>query len=169
VFKIGDTVWWATARNEQKSMTCPDCLGERALTVVLGDKSTVSIECSLCSWGFEGPHGYVHYSEHVVDVRQVAVTRVEQTSEHIEYGVGGGYRTENIFVLREDAEHRAKELIDEYNQEQLERVNRKEKDTHSWAWNARYHRECIRRAEKELAYHTSKLAVAKIKAKEKES
>ena len=34
------------------------------------------------------------------------------------------------------------------------------KDTRSWAWNATYHRGCIRQAEKDLEYHRAKLAVA---------
>ena len=58
------------------------------------------------------------------------------------------------------------ELAKEHNQEELAKIYRKEKNNHTWSWNAHYHRDCIRRAEKDLIYHKAKLEVAKVKTKE---
>jgi hypothetical protein len=46
------------------------------------------------------------------------------------------------------------------------RLATREKPTRTWAWNATYHRGCIRKAEHDLEYHRSKLTVALIHKKE---
>jgi len=48
-----------------------------------------------------------------------------------------------------------------------EKIATKEKDTRTWAWNASYHRRQIKDAKRQLEYHTAKLNVASLKAKEK--
>lgn len=46
------------------------------------------------------------------------------------------------------------------------RILGKEKGGRSWAWNATHHRREIKTAQERIAYHTSKLAVAALNAKE---
>lgn len=168
-FNIGDKVWYAERFSTEERVTCIDCQGKRALTVIMGDGSHVSIDCSLCARGYEPPRGYITYSKQVADVRQVAITRIEQGPDKIEYGADGYfYRSQDVFATREEAQMRAEELAEEFNREELERINSKEKPDRNWRWHVRYHRECIRRAEKELEYHRAKLAVAKVKAKDVE-
>ena len=43
----------------------------------------------------------------------------------------------------------------------------KEKPARSWAWHVTYHRREIKRAERDLEYHTRALGIAKEKAKVK--
>ena len=75
-------------------------------------------------------------------------------------------KEENLFRTKEEADVRAQQMTEEYTKEERDRFNRKEKDTRTWAWNARYHRDCIKRAEKDLVYHRGKLLISSAKSKE---
>ena len=73
---------------------------------------------------------------------------------------------EDLFDNSEDASAAAIQKCLELDKKDRDKVLRKEKDTRTWAWNASYHRNCIKKAEKDIAYHTDKLNVASLKAKE---
>ena len=168
VYNIGDKVWYAQRKAVERQELCPDCFGQRALTVIKGDGSQVSIGCVACVRGFDYATGYVNWHGHVVDVAEVVIEKVELTPDKVEYGFRNCYHADQscMFDTKEEAEARALELAEEHNQEERERIYRKEKHNHTWAWNAHYHRDCIKRAENDLKYHTAKLNVAKVRAKE---
>ena len=165
-YQMGDKVWYAKRRYVERTKTCPDCDGTRALTVIMGDESRVSIECVGCKSGYEPPKGYIKYGEYVIDVCQVIIEGIEIKKDGVEYRHSERYSCpeDDLFVTKVLAEKRASDLAKQHNAEELEKVNKKEKPTHTWAWNATYHRREIKRAEKDLAYHTAKLTVAKVKA-----
>lgn len=167
-YKIGDVVWYAKMKSVEGIEPCPDCFGQRALTVIKGDGSQVSIECAGCSAGYEPPKGYVRYNKWIADVCQVTIQRIEITPQGVEYWHSESYRVreEDIFDSKEEAEKRAIVIFEEHDAQEIARIHQKEKHNRTWSWNAHYHRDCIKRAEKDLAYHTAKLNVAKIKAKE---
>lgn len=167
-YNIGDKVWFAQRKTVEKTALCPDCFGTRALTLIKGDGERVSLACAGCTRGYNEPTGYVHYHAQVSSVSEVTVERVEIKRDGVTYGVNGNWIVENdnVFDTREEAEVRALVLAEEYNQDEEARVYTKEKPQHTWAWNAHYHRDCIKRAEKDLLYHTAKLNVAKVRAKE---
>lgn len=166
-YKIGDRVWYAQRKSVEKTVICPDCFGQKALTVIKGDGSQVSIECAGCKRGFENSTGYINYWSHEIDVSEVVIQRIEETATEIEYSFRDCYRTKEseLFTNKEDAQKRALILSEEHNQEELDRINQKEKHNHTWSWNAYYHRNCIKQAERDLTYHKAKLEVAKVKTK----
>jgi len=100
-------------------------------------------------------------------VAEVEIEKVEQTATEVKYGFRGCYHADQDCMCdtKEEAEAKALELAEKHNQEELDRIYRKEKHNRTWAWNAHYHRDCIKRAEKDLLYHTAKLNVAKARAK----
>jgi len=166
-YKIGDLIWYAHMKYVSKTVTCPDCFGQKALTVIKGDGSQVSIDCG-CRHGCEGPRGYYEYTAYVPDVRQVAIQRIEIEGENISYGHSQNYSAQesDMFDNKEDAEKRAVELVAQHEVEELAKIYRKDKHNHTWAWHVRYHRECLKRAMKDIEYHSAKLNVAKVKAKQ---
>ena len=167
-YKIGDVVWYAQVKAFEEHEVCPDCFGQLALTVIKGDGSKVSIDCAGCAAGYEPSKGYVSYWAWKPDVRQVCIDRVEVSSRGVEYGHSQNYGVleEELFDTKQEAEIKADEKWKEHNAEELRKIHMKEKHNHTWSWNACYHRRCIKSAEKDLAYHTAKLNVAKAKAKE---
>ena len=70
-----------------------------------------------------------------------------------------------LFRTEEEAKTRADEYAKELTDVEHKRLMAKEKDKRSWAWNVHYHRKAIKDAEKQIAYHTSKLNFAKTYAK----
>lgn len=163
-FAIGDRPWHATTEHFEKVLTCPDCLGQKYLTVTMGDGSTVTIDCQLCGPGYNPPCGVVKIHGYKEYVYQTEIDGLEiRAKDGATYQIATSYRVAegDLFSTKEEAEARAVELQREREQAEADRLKRKEKDKHTWAWHVRYHRSEIKRAEKEIAYHAAKLAAAK--------
>lgn len=167
-FAVGDLVWIASWETQKKYVTCPDCGGTGRIRVIFHDETQVSIECQRCQSGFNPPSGrLVHYERSPV-VRCEAITGVELTDNSIEWKTKNHYRVADgdVFATETDAVERAAQMSAQANADDLQRIAMKEKDTRSWAWNASYHRREIKDAQRRIEYHTAKLNVAKVKAKE---
>lgn len=165
--KLGDHVWVAIARGQHKRITCPDCFGTAQLDVILKDGTQHSIECAGCKEGYLGPQGSIQTWEYEPKISVETVTHIEQQIGYPpEYRAGSYcYKSDQVFLTRDEAAARAAEMVIEQAKEEAEKIKRKEKDTKTWAWNAHYHRKQIRDAEKSIAYHTAKLAVAELKVR----
>lgn len=172
-YKVGDEIWIGDFNALAPCYeTCPDCGGTGRLRVTFHDETQVSIECRNCCSGYDPPTGGVVVHRQAGTARKAVITGLEMDGEKIRWHVDGtehGYRIvddEHAFDTESDALLWAKQAAAVYEAEQRNRIAQKEKDTRSWAWNASYHRRCIARAEKDIEYHTKKLAVASIRAKE---
>lgn len=174
-FNIGDIVWVASAAPVETWVPCPHCFGKKSLTVIFGDGSQASIDCAGCSQGYESPKGVVVLHEYKARVEPNTITGMDARQHNgkmeVTYWSGcGGFNEENAFGSIEDAQKRANTLIDEKQaEEKIAFEQRKERHDKTWSWNATYHRQRIKEAQKALEYHTAKLNVAKFKAKEGES
>jgi hypothetical protein len=172
IYSLGDTVWHAHHIRAQRTITCPECFGKKYLTVILGDDSKVTIDCAGCASGYDPPKGYVNYYEYSPEVRQVIISKVEITKDHVEYGYDGTNgshwiaKDTELFSTKEEAEIKAKELAEEWNKEQLARIHRKEKKDHTWAWHVHYYRKQIRDAKKTIEHAQKKLDAAREHSKE---
>lgn len=169
-FQIGQKVWFAHTAQVVTYPICPECLGNRTLTCILGDGTHVAIDCRSCErGGWEGSRGTLELHIHKAIAEQAVITGVELGSEGVAYSSLNGFwgkAESDLFEFESDALLKAEELEVERNAEAVKRSLCREKDTRSWAWHVTYHRQGIVRAQKELEYHTSKLAIAKTKAKE---
>ena len=178
-YKIGDKVWYATSGTREKKVLCPECFGKTYLTVILGDDSQVKIWCVSCTirgFNYEDiSTGYVSYYEWYAEPQLRTITGMEVSPSKIEYrseaGSGSYYRLEdeNTFDTEEEAKIKANQLSAEHNEEELAKIHRKEKNNRTWAWNVHYHRDGIKRAERDLAYHQSKFISAKAHLKEEKA
>lgn len=166
--KIGDVVWISRADGKRKTIICPDCGGTGQLNVTLWDGTQLSIDCRGCEKGYLGPQGTVELWEYEPSVECHTISEIKQSDRTgTEYKAGYFTYGENeVFLTKEEAEVLAEKQAKEKEQYELDCLQRKHKDTKTWSWNAHYHRSCIRKAEKDIEYHTKKLNVAKLKAKE---
>lgn len=168
--KINDTVYFASFEMRKKYIECPDCFGTKHLRVILANGEEHNIECSGCAAGYEPPCGRVVRYEYEARVEEKVVTGME-----IRDGVTRYYSDNSIleqqdtFTTKAEAQQRAEQKAKEWQDEMNRRISMKEKDTRTWAWNVHYHRSCIRRAEKDLAYHKEKLNSALPKLKEEKT
>ena len=173
-YKIGDSVWIAQCYCEQVFVTCPDCGGTGRIRCIMHDDTEVSIECGRCRSGYDAPSGRVGYYKRNPRAESAVITGMNiETVRGVtetEYVLQAEYtqrmKSDRIALSYEDAMAKAEAIAAKENAEEIERIAKKEKDTRTWAWNASYHRKCIKDAEKQIAYHTKKLDVAAIKAKE---
>jgi len=168
-YNIGDVVWRPTFDSEQEWVECPECGGTGRLRVTFHDETTVSIECANCSRGYGPPTGKVSRYRRHPEAHRGVISEMRVSATDTEYYVmsptGGTWlcREENLSRNHDDAMVMAQALADEVSAEELRRIYRKEKDTRSWAWNASYHRKCIKDAQRNLEYHTKKLNAANLK------
>jgi hypothetical protein len=171
-FEIGQKIWIGefTALAPDYEI-CPDCGGTGRLRVTFHDETQVSIECQNCAPGYDPPTGRVVVYRNKARARQAVVSGFENALGKIRWHVDStysGYRIvddEDAFETEEKALAWAEARSEKYEQEQRAKIATKEKDTRTWAWNASYHRRCIKEAERQIAYHTAKLSVAALKAK----
>jgi hypothetical protein len=142
-------------------------MGDGRLRVTFADDTTVSIECRNCTVGYDPPTGYVRVYERTPRATLCTITGYEVTGDNVRWRMDAGHIVddEDMFANEDDAITRARGMCDEANAAERARVMNKEKDTRTWAWNASYHRDRIRQAHKDIAYHTAKLAVASLKNK----
>lgn len=171
-FNVGDEVWLVSSGSTQRHVTCPDCLGQCVLTVILGDGSQVSIQCSCCERGYLGSLGQVLVYDWHCEVISDVVTGMEIDGKAVRYKLRNYYFPDAVFATKAEAETEAVKVLVKHQADEDHRFNHVKDQQgrhHSWAWNATYHRGCVRRAKKDLEYHEGKLTVAKAKAKLPES
>jgi ribosomal protein S27E len=169
--KIGDLVWVSSGRTTQVFVTCPDCGGNRHIKLTMYDGTEHTIDCGRCSSGFNPPSGRVYYYEYKATAKKGLVCAIELDSDRVEYRVdfydGHRYCVKDCDIFNDEsaALARAEVIEREHNAEQISRIQKKEKDTRTWAWHVSYHRKQIKDAEKSIEYHTSKLNAAKTHVK----
>ncbi len=175
IYKIGDVVWAANRRRVEKSMVCPDCLGKKFLTVILGDDSRVTIDCASCDEDlYSGPSGLIRYYQEEVQAEMITIEGLEEMAGKVEYKykINGCccyvIKEQDVFPTKEEAQMRALKLAQEYEQSERDRINYKLKPAKNWAWHIRYYRDNIKRAQKEIEYTTLQLEAAKKHTKEPE-
>ena len=65
-FAIGTVLWWPGNGYQEKTITCPECVGTKAATITLGNGESYSVACQCCSLGYDPPRGVVkiNYTEY---------------------------------------------------------------------------------------------------------
>lgn len=167
-FRIGEDVWVSLWEAIEDRVVCPDCGGTGRLRVILHDEQEVSIECDTCRRGYEPPRGTLTVYTRKPMAIPTAIVGVEIADGKIVWRTSASYHVEDdrVFANEASALNRAKEIAAEADRAERDRIASKEKPTHSWAWNASYHRREIKEAQRRIEYHTRKLNVASLKARE---
>ena len=175
-FEVGQKIWIGDfSPLSPLHETCPDCGGTGRLRVIFHDETQVSIDCRNCAAGYDPPTGKVVVYRNRASAKHAVISGLEVHGDKVRWhcdATAGSYRIvddEDAFETEADALAWAQKRAAAYEVEQREKIARKEKDTHTWARNASYHRKNIKRAQHDLEYHTAKLAVAAIKAKQPEA
>ena len=174
MFDIGDKVWIARIGKVKSQITCPHCLGKKYLTVIMGDESLVKIDCSCCTEGLL-PEGKITIWETGVSAEEITITGLDSDLEggkiktRYHYGNHNCYNTfDNVFSTQEKALAWGKEKLETENKHEEERiVDKKDQATKTWAQNATYHLDAIKRMERDIEYHKKKLDIAETHVKEK--
>ena len=106
---IGQQVFAAVENSYRETfVTCTDCLGQRALTVILGDGSQVSVACQGCD-GYLGSTGRMRVRGYEAHVQSGVITGIEVVGERLRYSMNGR-RTDDVFATAEEAQARVDEM-----------------------------------------------------------
>ena len=175
-FKVGQQLWHATFEPHEKWVKCPHCAGWKNALVVFGDGTEATVDCGECSLGFNPPSGLLKIYEHeplaqLVEVTGISIDRNNHEGKYeVRYSLSNcrSGNEENTFENKADAEAMAIVLRDEWNKQESKRAARKDKPSDTWARNSSYHRSALKRAERDVEYHSMKLGNAKLHAKESE-
>jgi len=170
--QIGQTVYEASAWSYgDKLVPCPVCYGQLFATLILGNGEQVKVECDGCGIGYNGPRGVVNEPCAGSRVSSFLVGGLAwnwgswlilDTSNHgRKWGV-------EVFATEAEAEARRVVLFEEAAKDAENRTFSIHKSKRkSPTWLVRYHREGIKRAERDLAYHTRKLSDAVARQRKK--
>jgi len=172
-FAIGDTVFMGRYDRVETHIPCPDCFGKKTLTVILGDDSQVVIRCAGCKGSIcDEPVGIVKQyefqstaSQHVVtgidiDAKGVREYRLDEPSDKPSCYSYRTARPNEIFATKAEAIAFADMRRLDHEADENKRLLGKTNSHRDWAWHVRYHRECARKAEKDLAYHTKMVSIS---------
>lgn len=170
-FTLGQKVCQAGVENYEYLLKCPDCFGTWVLSVLLGDQTVLKIACVTCASGYEPPRGVVRVWQYRPTAEVVTINRIEMGTDGIIYGTTKGYHVtlEDLFENMGDAQTRADEKVRELGALEMEKFYKKEKPARDWASNVRYHRSCLKEAQREVQHHESKLNVAQSHVKEEKA
>jgi hypothetical protein len=166
-YEIGQKLWLASWDSSEDWITCPDCGGTGRLRVTFHDETTVSIECAGCASGYNPPTGYVRVYNRHAKALPVTITGVEVRDGKTEWRTDSHYCPDECDLYDNENDCLAGALLKakKADQEEREKIGAKEKPTRTWSWNATYHRKQIKEAQRNLEYHTKKLAAANLKSR----
>lgn len=158
---IGDTVYWVESNSHYgKSIPCPMCFGKRFVTIILGDGSETKSECGMCSHGLDRATGQAKTWEAVALIHSGVITGIS-TRYETKYEVGYSSILANECF---DSADEAEPVRVAKQKEAEDRRNNWFKDSFVQAkktqlWNAGYHRECIKSAERTIEWHRARLGM----------
>ncbi|HAM41668.1 MAG TPA: hypothetical protein DCP69_10115 [Candidatus Omnitrophica bacterium] len=159
-FRVGDVLWMPLAESRQVTIPCPICAGKRVVRVELGDGDLVTVDCDGCGLGFSGPQGTITEREHDPKVERFEIA--EPVSLYggewqVRSTTGAEHELKDLYPTEAEAfAVAAKRSAQQTEHNMMSRARRK-KGLSKTAWTVRYHRERIRDAERELAWHRARL------------
>lgn len=92
-FALGSEVWWIGPAWRREQMTCPECLGQRRIKVVLPNGEEYLLACEACPGQWNQPSGLVSVTHHEYVPRRITLDRVESIDMTVDRRVA--YRTAN--------------------------------------------------------------------------
>jgi hypothetical protein len=58
-FELGELLWKASYGSHGTTITCPECVGTREVTVIMGNGERYKLDCRACATGYDAPTGKV--------------------------------------------------------------------------------------------------------------
>jgi hypothetical protein len=168
-FNIGDRVWWTGRGHHEEFVTCPECLGQKFLTVTQGNGQSFTINCACCSLGYEPPSGVIKRNFYHFEPTEFVCKTIQFYSDDFRYENEYGETTdtkEHLFATKEECQAKCNEL-NKYHSEDEERrvlanITSKRREV---AWSVHYWARKIADLKKELEIAQDRLNVAKTKKK----
>ena len=159
---IGDKVWVARLKHKEFTVTCPDCLGTKACTVVLENGERHSLNCGTCyPGGYDNSIGYIKKTQYQPTSEQMEIVGMESSREKTTYRFYQ-WSCEEVFETEAEAVAAADKIRIEAEEDDYKRFAwKKENAKRTWWWECGYRRKQIKDAKQTIAYAEARLNVAK--------
>jgi hypothetical protein len=159
-FEIGQKFWKPITSGEKKRVECPVCFGKLAIIIELGNGERIGVPCDGCGHGYDGPRGWIGEWDYTPGAKPFTIARVKSMHDgnwSLESAEGGWAYLSDLYPTEAEALERSRELCAQ-NHESNMRSRQHGKDKMQRAgWSIRYHRECIRDLERQIAWHNSRI------------
>lgn len=165
-FAINQEVWHAQSSQHPQYITCPDCLGEKVLTVLQGNGAQFTIECATCRVGYEPSRGTIQTRAYQVLPMPFKCARVELNGNKFCYydPYNSGTFCDRLFATKLECEKKCQELNEEYAKEEDRRlISNLESKRRDMAWSVSYWQRKVKDLEKDLNAARARLSVCKQK------
>ena len=161
-FEIGQTFWRPLTNAEQVQIPCPVCAGHCRVKITLGSGEELWMPCDACGFGYEGPRGFIQEYTHEPQVERFVIASIQSFTAPDEWYLRSetGVTTywKNLYPTEAEALVVAQQSQIDQIEHNLQARRRKKTDTSKHAWHVRYHREQIKKLERDLAYHRAQIA-----------
>lgn len=163
---IGDKVWTARLKHCEFTEVCPDCLGTKAVTLLLENGERHSLDCGTCyPGGYEKARGYIKRTQYQPSAREQVIVGLEITPGKTNFRFQD-WSCYEVFDTEAEAIAACEKLRAAQEDEDHQRFARKKEDSkRTWWWSCGYYRRQIATAKRDLAYAEARLNVAKFYAK----
>lgn len=162
-FDISETVWWTGYGYREEWIVCPECNGQKALTLIQGNGDTVSIACANCSQGCEPPLGRIKRAFYHFEPQRFICEKVEMHGYEFWYHDGErNVSSENLFKTREECEKRCIELnVKKEKEEESKILTNITRNRAKIAWSVHYWGRTVSKLTKELDFAKKRLSECK--------
>lgn len=171
-YNIGDTAWAFYYDNVKDYETCPDCRGDKYVTLTLGCGNKFTLECETCTpGGYESATGRIAFFKRRAEDFKVTITSVDVSGGKLEYKYerGGNFayyaKESELASTKEKAIALGEEAAREANEKERYDFYTRERPDKKWSWNVSYYRGQIKKATKDLEYYGKMLDAQKEFAK----
>lgn len=155
-FAVGSQVWWVGPQYREERITCPECSGERTITLTLGNGSPHVLDCAWCSRGCNPPSGTIARTVCGYEPIEVILKRVMFSGEEpyyvVDAGRGSTAQPEDLFVSYAECvaacETKRAKFQDDHDKRELAQLLSKRRDL---AWSVSYWRNERKKRLDELA------------------
>lgn len=159
-FEIGQTFWIASHIPRQGTIPCPICLGRRVVVVLIGEDERVDVDCEACGVGYEGPKGTITEWTWTPGAEPFVIKDIVSMS-------GASWRVrsagnvqadfDTLYQTEADALAASAVRCDANHEGNMMRRRHRKQGVSKATWAIQYHRKCIADAERQIAWHRSKL------------
>lgn len=169
-FAIGTSVWWVGNEYREEWITCPECNGDRALTLIKGNGEKISLACNLCQEGYSPSRGVVRHHRFAHAPTPFVCERVEIYGDDVRYAPEFErtfVQVKDLYASQEECQARCEELNWERQAQQERQVlNNLQSKRGTLSHSSHYWSLKAKALEKELVAVRARIQVCKQAAKD---
>lgn len=114
---LGQVVWWTGYGSRTDYIQCPECCGTCVIEMIKGNGERVTLDCGLCSVGYEPPTGKIKQYVYEHTPTPFVAGRVRMDGDEFWYSESppdassySSVKSTDLFASREECQARCDEL-----------------------------------------------------------